>query len=333
MKRLMITLFAIGLTAMSSMSMAAMSTSKVRKEARFLTDKMAYELNLSTTQYNDIYEINYDFIYSARYLMDDVVRGYAWAMDDYYHLLDIRNDDLHWVLSNTQYRRFINIDYFYRPIYANGNKWSFRVYMTYTNHNYFYFGKPYHYTNYYGGNYRTHHHNVSYYKGRYSHPVYVNNISVRNEKVYTTNRRSDFGTVTVRPNTERRESSRNDDMYNTRNNDRSSSGTGTSSGTTTSTKRSSSTTSGTSVRSSSSSDKSSGSNVRSSSSSERRSSGNSTSVNTSGSSDKNTKSSSSSSVRSSSSSNRSSSDKSSSSSSSSRSSSSSSSSRSSGGKR
>ena len=46
--------------------MAAMSNSRIRKETRFLTDKMAYELNLSTGQYNDVYEINYDFIYSIR---------------------------------------------------------------------------------------------------------------------------------------------------------------------------------------------------------------------------------------------------------------------------
>lgn len=39
MKRMMIILFAIGMTAMSSTCMAAMSTSKVRKETRFLTDK------------------------------------------------------------------------------------------------------------------------------------------------------------------------------------------------------------------------------------------------------------------------------------------------------
>ena len=59
-----------------------MSTSKVRKETRFLTDKMAYELSLSTQQYNDAYEINYDFIYSVRNIMDYVARGYEWALDD-----------------------------------------------------------------------------------------------------------------------------------------------------------------------------------------------------------------------------------------------------------
>ena len=168
MKRLIILLFAIGITAMSSMSMAAMSNSRVRKETRFLTDKMAYELNLNTQQYNDVYEINFDFIYSIRYLMDDVIRGYEWALDDYYNYLDVRNDDLRWVLSDSQYRRFLGLDYFYRPIYANTGGWNFRVYITYTNHNHFYFPKPYHYRSYSGGHYRTHFHNVSYSRGRYT---------------------------------------------------------------------------------------------------------------------------------------------------------------------
>ena len=58
MKRILFLLFAIGLGAGMTV-MAGMSTSKIRKETRFLTDKMAYELNLTTQQYNDAYEINY----------------------------------------------------------------------------------------------------------------------------------------------------------------------------------------------------------------------------------------------------------------------------------
>ena len=118
MKRILFLLFAIGLSA-SMTVMAGMSTSKVRKETRFLTDKMAYELNLSTQQYNDAYEINYDFVYSVRNIMDYVARGYEWALDDYYEALDIRNDDLRWVLSDGQYRRFMDADYFYRPIFMS----------------------------------------------------------------------------------------------------------------------------------------------------------------------------------------------------------------------
>ena len=210
-KRVLIFFLAIGITAVSSVSMAAMSNSRIRKETRFLTDKMAYELNLSTGQYNDVYEINYDFVYSIRYLMDDVMRGEEWALDKYYRTLDIRNDDLRWVLTASQYRRFIGVDYFYRPIYANGGGWSFRVYIRYTNHNHFYFGKPYHYSSYCGGHYRTHYHN-SYYRGRYRHDFYSGSHSIRDHRHYNTHRRSDFGTVTIRPNSARRDDVRRNDV-------------------------------------------------------------------------------------------------------------------------
>ena len=33
-----------------------------RVNARFLTDRMAFELHLNSNQYNDLYEINYDFL-------------------------------------------------------------------------------------------------------------------------------------------------------------------------------------------------------------------------------------------------------------------------------
>lgn len=64
--------------------MGAMSISKMRQNTRFLTDRMAYELKLTPQQYNDVYEVNYDFINNVRYLMDDVVRGYDYALERYY---------------------------------------------------------------------------------------------------------------------------------------------------------------------------------------------------------------------------------------------------------
>lgn len=135
MKRI---LFILLVVTASTTVMAGMSTSKVRKETRFLTDKMAYELDLNNPQYNDVYEINYDFIYSLRNIMDYVVRGDEWALDDYYEALDIRNDDLRWVLSDAQYRRFLGAEYFYRPIYVTGGRWSFRIYINYPNRSLFY---------------------------------------------------------------------------------------------------------------------------------------------------------------------------------------------------
>lgn len=215
MKRMMIILFAIGMTAMSSTSMAAMSTGRVRQETRFLTDKMAYELNLNTAQYNDAYEINYDFIYSIRNTMDNVVRGEEWALNEYYYYLDIRNDDLRWVLNDWQYRRFMRTDYFYRPVYASTNGWSFRVYIRYSNHALFYFGRPTHYATYRGAHFRDRYDDVSFYRGRYNHTVYRESHSVRDDRVYHNNRRADFGRVDIRPNSDRRSDGR-DKIYSTR---------------------------------------------------------------------------------------------------------------------
>ena len=87
MKRI---LFILLVVTASTTVMAGMSTSKVRKETRFLTDKMAYELDLSNPQYNDVYEINYDFLYSLSNILVYVVRGDEWALEDFFVALGIR---------------------------------------------------------------------------------------------------------------------------------------------------------------------------------------------------------------------------------------------------
>ena len=167
-------------------AMSAMSMSKVRQHARFLTDRMAYELNLTTMQYNDVYEVNYDFIDNVRYIMDDVTAGYPSAVDRYYDFLDFRNDDLRWILSASQYRRFMNVDYFYRPIYTTASEWLFRIYRVYNDITHFYFGKPHHYKSYKGEHYRTHHGHVSFYKNNrkehYKHDFYKGDVRVRQDK-------------------------------------------------------------------------------------------------------------------------------------------------------
>lgn len=215
MKRI---IFIVLATMMSTaLCSAAMSNSKVRKETLFLTDKMAYELKLNTEQYNDVYEINYDFISGIRYLMDDVLRGEEWALNRYYDYLDVRNDDLRWVLSDRQFGWFMQAAYFYRPVYVNGGRWSFRVYITYTNRNHFYFPRPHHYRTYCGGHYRTHYNNTSYYRGRYHHHHYNGTYRIRDHKSYHAVHRSDFGSVKIRPNSHKRPAGRND-AYNTRRN-------------------------------------------------------------------------------------------------------------------
>lgn len=203
MKRWTTFLMIVCMLSITIPAMGAMSISKMRQNTRFLTDRMAYELKLNPQQYDDVYEVNYDFINNVRYLMDDVVRGYDYALDRYYDFLDVRNDDLRWILSGTQYRRFMGMEHFYRPIYAHENKWQFRIYTVYNNVNFFYFGKPHHYTTYCGGHYRTHYNNISYYKthyhNRYHHDVYDGRYRIRHDRVtYDTHRHRDFN-IAIRP--------------------------------------------------------------------------------------------------------------------------------------
>ena len=186
MKKLTSLWMMILMLCMSIPAMGAMGMSKVRENARFLTDRMAYELNLTPMQYDDVYEVNYDFIDNIRYIMDDVVRGYDHAVDRYYQFLDYRNDDLRWILSASQYRRFMGVDYFYRPVYTTASNWLFRIYKVYHDVKHFYFDKPHHYKSYRGGHYRTHHGHVSFYKNNrkdhYKHDFYKGDIRVRHDK-------------------------------------------------------------------------------------------------------------------------------------------------------
>ena len=152
-----------------TVSVQAMSLSTMRRNVRFLTDRMAYELQLTSQQYNDVYEVNFDFVYNVDNIMNEVVLGYDYALDNYYNLLNIRNDDLRWILTDYQYRRFMDITYFYRPISLYQNSWRLGVYNVYTNVNFFYFGKPHHYRTYLGGHYRTHFGNRSYYEMHHHH--------------------------------------------------------------------------------------------------------------------------------------------------------------------
>ena len=171
MKTMRMALMFVALAAISAESFAAMNLTDIRREARFLTDRMGHELGLSNRQYNDVYEINFDFLYQVNEVIDDVVYGYDDAIDYYYYLLDVRNEDLMYVLRNGQYRRFVKRDYFYRPIYMVGNTWGMRIWDRYADRNYFYFSAPTCYHTYVGAHYRIHFAH-SYYAGMYHHALY-----------------------------------------------------------------------------------------------------------------------------------------------------------------
>ena len=172
---------------------AAMSTSEVRDNARFMTDRMAHELGLSSMQRNDVYEINYDFFSGIRYVMDDLAYGYTYAIDQYYESLDLRNDDLSYVLTRSQFERFMNREYFYRPLDVENRTCRLRIYTVYNDPTFYYFAAPLNFLTYMGLHSRAHYAH-GFYCNRYHHPRYTG-IWIRPSRHahYAVNRRHDFG--------------------------------------------------------------------------------------------------------------------------------------------
>ncbi len=137
MKKMMFTLIAM-LTIAASAN--AMSYEQARNEALFLTDKMAYELNLSDAQYEAAYEINLDYLMGVTSQYD--VFGPYWER---------RNLDLSYILFSWQWDLFRAATYFYRPLVWDAGYWHFSVYARYPHRDYFYFGRPHFYVSYRGG--------------------------------------------------------------------------------------------------------------------------------------------------------------------------------------
>ena len=171
MKKMRFALMMIALATISAESFAAMSMNEIRHEARFLTDRMGHELGLSNRQYDDVFEINFDFLYQANEVLDDMVFGYDDAIDYYYYLLDVRNEDLMYVLRSSQYRKLVARDYFYRPIYMVDRTWGMRIWNRYSDRNYFYFSIPTFYYTYNGAHGRIHF-AYSFYADRYQHVLF-----------------------------------------------------------------------------------------------------------------------------------------------------------------
>ena len=133
----------------------AMSYSQAREQALFLTDKMAYELNLTDDQYEAAYEINLDYLLS--------VNSYDELYGDYWRW---RNLDFSYVLLDWQYRMFCDAAYFYRPLYFHSGCWHFAIYARYPHRDYFYFHRPAVYVSYRGGHSWRQNNGRSWYSGR-----------------------------------------------------------------------------------------------------------------------------------------------------------------------
>jgi hypothetical protein len=124
----------------------AMSFSRAQAEALYLTDKMAYELNLNDQQYNDAYEINLDYFLNVDSPSD--------LYGSYY---DYRVNDFRCILHDWQYSILLATDYFLRPLVWRAGGWFFPIY-SYYNRDYFYYGRPSVWVSYRGGHSRYYHH-------------------------------------------------------------------------------------------------------------------------------------------------------------------------------
>ena len=132
------------------MGVNAMSFERAQAEALYLTDKMAYELNLNDQQYNDAYEINLDYFLRIDSPSDLYGSYYS------YRLYDLRC-----ILHDWQYNLMVAADYFLRPIVWRAGGWYFPIY-SYYNRGYFYYSRPSVWVSYYGGHGRSYYHNGFY---------------------------------------------------------------------------------------------------------------------------------------------------------------------------
>ena len=128
----------------------AMSFERAQAEALYLTDKMAYELNLNDQQYNDAYEINLDYFLSI-----------GSPSDLYGVYYNHRINDLRCILYDWQYSLLFAADYFLRPIVWRAGHWLFPIYGHY-NRGFFYYSYPSVYISYHGGHSRYYHHGGFY---------------------------------------------------------------------------------------------------------------------------------------------------------------------------
>ena len=105
----------------------SMSITAVRSNARFLTDRMAYTLGIRDPfLIDEIYRINYDYIWGVNSYLDDVAMGYYY--DDYMAVCDARDVALRTLLGNAIWNRMTGYSYFYRPIVFANRCWHFSIY-------------------------------------------------------------------------------------------------------------------------------------------------------------------------------------------------------------
>ena len=139
----------------------SMSYAEARENAYFLTDKMAYELDLTPQQYDVVYSINLDYFMSLRPTSN--LRGTYWRY---------REQDLRYVLFDWQYSLYRTLDYFLYPVRWIYGSWYYPVTVVYRT-GYYYYGHPGPYYTYGGHHWKE--------RGRYPNGRYYGVCIARGE--------------------------------------------------------------------------------------------------------------------------------------------------------
>ena len=129
----------LALTVMMAVAANALVFTDAQREALFLSDKMAHELDLTNDQYEAVFEINLDYYMSVNVAAD--LFGPWWNR---------RNADMKLVLSKWQYDKFMQLEYFYKPLLWQSDAWVFVIYTHYARTVFFFAWPPGYYT-YRGG--------------------------------------------------------------------------------------------------------------------------------------------------------------------------------------
>lgn len=152
MKRFILSIL---ITITGVISAFGMSFSEAQEHAYYLTDKMAYELDLTPEQYDQVYQVNLEYLLNVR------------SSNPYNYYWDYRNADLSYILYDWQYSLYRAAEYFYRPIVRRHFSWYFPVWDRYSR-SYYYYSRPTIYHSWHGGIWvgRTHHSPSPYYGHR-----------------------------------------------------------------------------------------------------------------------------------------------------------------------
>lgn len=152
MKKIRLIIASLLIMLASAIYAQPMNYNAMRNNARFLTDRMAYTLGITSGAIiDDIYRINYDYICGINEYLDEIACGYH--SDLYLEVCYERDHALQRLLGEYLWRKIMNYDYFYRPISFSNRSWRFSIYSHDVRYSYYYFNTPTHYHEYRGGHF------------------------------------------------------------------------------------------------------------------------------------------------------------------------------------